>query len=186
MTRRESRDGALGQSDIEPSHELLLVVSHGEVGGCIKLVMMTPIGEPLQTERSWAAVYEAHAARLTRMATMLVGPADAHDLVADAVMASVTSPGWSQVEEPGAYLPTALVCAAAAVHRSTGARLRREERVARSMPRVSLNAASDDEIRRAVDHLSATQAAIVCLLYWDRVPGETGIGADHGSATSGS
>jgi RNA polymerase sigma factor (sigma-70 family) len=129
--------------------------------------MMTPIGRPQETERSWAAVYEAHAPRLTRMATMLVGPADAHDLVADAVMSSVTSPGWSQVEEPGAYLTTALVRAAAAVHRSSRARSRREDRVARSMPRVSLQTASDDEIRRAVDQLSATQAAIVYLLYWD-------------------
>jgi RNA polymerase sigma factor (sigma-70 family) len=129
--------------------------------------MMTPLGRPQQTERSWAVVYETHALRLTRLATMLVGPADAHDLVADAVMSSVTSPTWPSVEEPGAYLTTALVRAAAARHRSTRARRGREERVARSLPRVMVDATSDDQIRRAVDQLSATQAALVYLLYWE-------------------
>lgn len=34
----------------------------------------------------WATVYETHAVRLNRLAVLLVGPSDSHDLVADAVM----------------------------------------------------------------------------------------------------
>ena len=43
---------------------------------------------------AWAATYDAHAARLTRLAVVLVGLTDAHDLVADAVLQAVASPTW--------------------------------------------------------------------------------------------
>ena len=57
----------------------------------------------------WAAVYETHAIRLNRLAAVLVGPSDCHDLVVDAVMKAVSAPRWAEVEFKGQYLTRAVV-----------------------------------------------------------------------------
>ena len=49
-----------------------------------------------QTERD-AEIYRAHAHELTRLATVFVGPADASDLVSDAVVQSLSSPSLPAV-----------------------------------------------------------------------------------------
>lgn len=123
-------------------------------------------GQAIDTEL-WEAVYREHAARLTRLATALVGADGAHDLVADAVLACIRRPGWHEVEQPGAYLTRALVNAAHALRRSESSRRRRELRVASPMDATTADAAPDPTLHAALDHLSPQQAAIVFHLYWE-------------------
>jgi len=117
---------------------------------------------------AWEAVYRQHAAHLTRLATVLVGPDAAHDLVADTVLRCVAREGWPEVANPRGYLTRALVHAASTVDRSEAARRRRELKVA--LWRRS--DAAQPEQRSGVDALAAlspTQAAIIYLLYWEDV-----------------
>ena len=123
-------------------------------------------GESIDTE-AWEAVYREHAARLTRLATVLVGPDAAHDLVTDAVLACIRQPGWRAVVQPGAYLTRALVNAAHALRRSESSRRRRELRVAPPIDALTADVAPDPSLHAALDHLSPQQAAIVFHLYWE-------------------
>lgn len=118
----------------------------------------------------WEATYRTHAARLTRLATVLVGPDSAHDLVADTVLHCIRRPAWAEVVNPGAYLTTALVHAAQGTYRRDGARRRREAVVGRwpsSAGAADVAAEGEPAVVEAIDRLSPAQAAIVYLLYWE-------------------
>lgn len=110
-------------------------------------------------------LYRRHADELVRYATALVGPDDAADVVVDAVMASLRSPGWPQVRNQRAYLYRAVLHRAASVRRSDARRVARELRVAvaDSVP----PAASSIDAQRALVGLSHQQRAVVFLAYWD-------------------
>ena len=117
---------------------------------------------------AWEAAYREHAADLTRLATVLVGPDSAHDLVADTVMRCVGNDGWPGVANPGGYLTRALVRAAHSVDRSERSRRRRELTVGvwrqpEQGDAVDGGGGGGDSL----DCLSPTQAAIVYLLYWE-------------------
>ena len=56
------------------------------------------------SDRSNAEVYREHAAELVRYATVLVGPTDAADVVADAVLGAFGSRVWPTVTHHRAYL----------------------------------------------------------------------------------
>jgi RNA polymerase sigma factor (sigma-70 family) len=123
-------------------------------------------------ERSdWATVYESHAARLSRLAVVLVGPSDCHDLVADAVMRAVSAPGWGEVEFKGAYLARTMVHLAEDRRRQADRRQRRELRVGVMRGNASDKSLVDVEraivVRAALSTLSATQLAVVFLHYWE-------------------
>ena len=120
--------------------------------------MMTAMVEPDE-------LYRSHADELVRYATALVGPDDAADVVVDAVMASLRSPGWPQVRNQRAYLYRAVLHRAASVRRSDARRVARELRVAvaDSVP----PAASSIDAQRALVGLSHQQRAVVFLTYWD-------------------
>jgi len=132
----------------------------------------------------WAVVYERYALRLTRLATLLVGRDDAHDLVTDAVWRAVSSRGWGQARSQGAYLTTAVVNLAHDRRRQAQRRWRREILVA-SRP-TSAPEGNDDlgrslEVRAALALLSSAQLAVVFLHYWEdltleRVADELGVG----------
>src|SRR6478609_7387988 len=79
-------------------------------------------------------VYRAHAPRLIALATVLAGPATAEDVVSAAVLKVIGSPGWSVVENQGAYLTRAVVNEVRSSHRSS---LRREARERRTAPPAS-------------------------------------------------
>lgn len=123
----------------------------------------------------WADVYRVHSRRLVRLATVLVGRTDAADLVADAVAAAVTSPGWPGVRDPGAYLTRSVVNAAHSHHRSEGRRRGREDRAVRlgTVPDGrGVEDAVDEvssrlDVHEALEGLSAQQRAVVHLHYWD-------------------
>ncbi len=132
---------------------------------------------PPETSAShdWADVYRTDRHRLIRLATVLVGPSHASDLVADAVAVAVTSTAWAGVRDPGAYLTRSVVNAAHGHHRSEGRRRDRERRATRL--RVVAEGSSpgdraDDvaqtiDVHTALEGLSAQQRAVVHLHYWD-------------------
>jgi RNA polymerase sigma factor (sigma-70 family) len=130
-------------------------------------MMRQPMVDPLE----WGAVYEAHAIKLTRLAVVLVGPADAHDLVADGVLRAVSSPGWSRVDSQGAYLTRTLTNLAQDRRIQRARRQGRELRASRREHLPHLNHIGDIElemvVRRALAGLSATQATVAFLHYWE-------------------
>ena len=115
----------------------------------------------------WESTYLAHAGRLIRLATVLVGPTDAADLVAETVQRVVHSQGWSRADDQPAFLTRSLVNASASHHRSTGRRRRLERRVARPESRPSFDAGDTLHVRAALARLSPQQRAIVYLTYWE-------------------
>ena len=110
--------------------------------------------------------YRQHAPELTRYATVLVGPDDAADIVADAVLSAMRSPAWRHVEHRRAYLYRAVLHTSASFQRSTARRRRREDLVAaRATPEPTIDETSIDA-RRTLAVLSPQQRAVVFLTYW--------------------
>lgn len=117
----------------------------------------------------WEAVYVAHSVRLVRLATVLVGPDDAPDLVSEAVNRAVHFPGWESVRDQGAYLVTSLVNQTRQFHRERSRRSAREQRAARLVPQGWRHEPppADMDVRWALDTLSPQQRAVVFLVYWE-------------------
>ena len=119
----------------------------------------------------WAAVYEANADRLVKLATFLAGPHGAVDLVQESVARAVRSPGWAAVSDQGAYLTRVLVNEA---HRDAGRDARRRAReaqvAARAGPQPVPSYGGDADVRAAVRDLSTQQRAVVFLTYWEDLP----------------
>lgn len=129
-------------------------------------------------------VYRLHADELVRYATALVGPSDAPDMVVDAVLAAVASPGWASVENRRAYLFRAVLNRCSSVRRSDARRALRELRVgvAAAPSPAPVDAAID--ARRSLAGLSAQQRAVVYLTYWeDLTPAQVGavLGVSEGT-----
>ena len=110
-------------------------------------------------------LYRRHADELVRYATALVGPADAPDVVVDAVVTAFASPGWPSVENQRAYLYRAVLNRSLSMRRSDARRVAREERVATSDSVVAGESSVDAQ--RALAVLSPQQRAVVYLTYWD-------------------
>lgn len=115
--------------------------------------------ETEQAERLW----RAHVGELTRYATLLVGSADAPDIVSIAflkVMRSDTAP-----QNMRGYLLRSVTNVAHDQRRS------RQRRWARDLHAVRASSTgaqdSDIDIRRAVARLSVRQRAVVYLTYWE-------------------
>jgi RNA polymerase sigma-70 factor (ECF subfamily) len=125
--------------------------------------------ESLEGLEDWEAVYVAHSLRLIRLATVLVGPDDAPDLVSDAVRRAVHRPGWTDVRDQGAYLVSSLVNATRQFHRERSRRAAREQRAARLVPEGARYepTSADLDVRVALEALSPQQRAVVFLVYWE-------------------
>ena len=115
-------------------------------------------------DRSDAEVYREYAVELERYATVLVGPADATDVVVDAVLGAFGSRAWPKVTNPRAYLYRAVYHRALDLRRGAARRHRREMVTASSQYVVEAEPSLDAQ--RALDHLSAQQRAVVFLTYW--------------------
>jgi RNA polymerase sigma factor (sigma-70 family) len=111
-----------------------------------------------------AEVYEKYADELVRFATMLVGPTNAEDVVADAVLRVFASPAWKSVANRRAYLYRAVLSQASSTARSTQRRLLRERRYAGGL--TSDEPMLRPELLDALRSLSVRQRAVVFMSFW--------------------
>jgi RNA polymerase sigma factor (sigma-70 family) len=116
-------------------------------------------------------LWRLHGGALTRLATVLVGPADAHDIAVEAFLRAAPVVDEDTVNA-SAYLLRAVV------NRSHDLRRSRERRWRRDLAAVGSAAASAPDtfvdVRRAVSTLSLGQRSVVYFVYWeDRTEAET-------------
>ena len=102
---------------------------------------------------------------LHRYATALVGPWEAEDAVADAMVGLLSSGGLGNASDPKAYM-------FGAVHNSIRMRLRTDGRRRAREWRMSDGPLTDDanvdpSVRAAVEALSLQQRAVIYLTYWE-------------------
>jgi RNA polymerase sigma factor (sigma-70 family) len=110
-------------------------------------------------------VYRKYSDDLVKFATGLVGPADAADVVADAVVRVLAAASWRDARDPRAYLYGSVLNEARMHHRST---LRRRARESRAAPREGFAEADvRPEVLEAIARLSLRQRAVVMLTYWE-------------------
>jgi RNA polymerase sigma factor (sigma-70 family) len=114
---------------------------------------------------SWAEAYAKWAEDLVRFATGLVGPADASDVVSDAMVRVLRSANWDVVASPRAYLMRSVLNEARMHHRSTLRRRVRESQI--QTARLVETPDVRPEVLEAVARLSMRQRAVVMLTYWD-------------------
>lgn len=135
------------------------VVSPGRAVGDVYLVMV---------RHDDGECYRKHADDLLSLATTLVGPSAAADVVAAAVLRTIASPQWDHVDDRYAYWVRAVLNEARSSHRSTMRRLSREETDARRARPLGDGREHDvyPEILRAVAQLSLQQRTVVYLTYW--------------------
>jgi RNA polymerase sigma factor (sigma-70 family) len=115
-----------------------------------------------------AEVYSKYASELVGFAAATVGPFDAEDVVAAAVLRVMSSPSWASVENRRAYLYRAVLNEALNARRATERRLRREAHAARAESYET--APSDRDVLEALRRLSVRQRAVVYLSYWIDLP----------------
>jgi|SRR5262245_14631602 len=115
-------------------------------------------------EISDADIYQRLAPELIRMATALVGRADAADVLSGAVVRVLASPKWPGVVNHRAYLYRAVCNEANTWLRRSAARRAGEARVPVEDRWELPNLRPD--VRRAVARLSVRQRAVVVLTYW--------------------
>lgn len=111
-------------------------------------------------------IYEQLRVPLMRFAASLVGPDDAHDLVADAVAATIQRHRLSDLRNPTAYLMRAVLNNA----RSAGRRLSRERRaLARisALPVAYEQDVIESSVLATVAALPLQQRAAIYLVYWE-------------------
>jgi RNA polymerase sigma-70 factor (ECF subfamily) len=106
--------------------------------------------------------YEKHATDLVTYASALVGPADAEDIVADAMVGVFTKVRWSAVREPRGYLFRCVLNQARMVERRRALGLRKEGAAA-------VRPVDDGE--EPVDlgllwSLSVRERSVIYLTYW--------------------
>ncbi len=124
----------------------------------------------MTTTRTDTEVYRDHAVELTRYATVLVGPDDAPDVVADAVLDAFASPKWHDIEHQRAYLFRSVLHHANSFHRSTSRRRRRDHL---AVVRARSNAFDPEpsvDAQHALRTLSPQQRAVIYFSYWEDQP----------------
>lgn len=109
--------------------------------------------------------YRKHAVELTRFASGLVGPSDAHDVVADGCLKAFASSKWDGLNNPRAYLYRTVLNQARMASRSAIRRRAREVRAANIPNNTSMT--FDPDVLEAVSRLSVRQRAVVFLTYWE-------------------
>lgn len=129
--------------------------------------------------------YRKHADSLMRLATALVGPSDAHDVFAGAVLKVLRAKTWPNLtdDQKRGYLYRSIVNEARTWARRAGKR-RVVERLAASRELVEGGSAEHPEIWEAVAGLSMRQRAVVYLTYWEDL--DTATVADRLGITVGS
>ena len=121
-----------------------------------------PIGMQSLTR---AEVFERYGIELTRFATSLVGPAEAQDVVSEALLRTLWSNNWKDVRNQRAYLYRSIVSQARMNQRSTSRRRERERR-ALLVPVVGAHEV-DVDVWKALGHLTVDERAVIFLTYWE-------------------
>ena len=116
-------------------------------------------------------LWRDHADELLRFATVLVGPSDAYDIVADAMLRAAAHVNSPDVINKRAYLYRAVANRATDQRRSQQRRWRRE--LAGIGPAVTTQPDDFADVRRAVASLAVSQRAVVYLTYWEDLPERT-------------
>ena len=112
------------------------------------------------------AVYEAHAAEVTRFACTLVGPDDAADVATEAFLRVTASKVWAEARDPRALWFRAVVYESGSWSRAAHRRRAREVRAAAATRAEAAPADGDPEVAAALDLLPLQQRAVVVLTYW--------------------
>ncbi len=121
-----------------------------------------------------AEVYKKYADELVRYANALVGPSQAEDVLAAAVLNAFAATGWAAVDNKRAYLYRCVSAEAARVARTAERRMRREIRAASRSEAVDQPV--DRDVRLALLALSERQRSVVYLVYWrDLTPGDAAV-----------
>jgi RNA polymerase sigma factor (sigma-70 family) len=139
----------------------VLVARTSAIGGVYRVV--SDIGEAgaVTAESLW----REHAGELLRFATVLVGPADAGDVVAETLLRADPALSSGRVLNPRAYLVRSVVNHALSLRRS---RRRRWTRDLAAVRTATVDATeSDIDVRRAVAALRVIERAVVYLAYWE-------------------
>ncbi len=109
---------------------------------------------------------------LMSLATVVVGPTDAHDIVVEAFLSAAPAAVNPEIENVRGYLVRAVVNRAKDLQRSRHRRWRRD--LAAVGPRSVVPVDSFIDVRRAVSDLSLGQRTVVYFVYWeDRTEAET-------------
>ena len=132
--------------------------------------------------RSDAEIYADHAVALVHFATVLVGPVDAQDVVSSAVLRSLGSSGWSQVQNHRSYLYQAVANEARNFYRNNGRR--RNGEVGLSGQALVHLPEFRPDVQQAVERLSVRQRAFVYLTYWEDMTNQ--MTADYLGISAGS
>lgn len=124
------------------------------------------MSEPVPVRATDAAeLWRRYGADLLRLATLLVGPNEADDVVADAFLGACTAAASDDVDNPRAYLLGAVAKRAASLHRSRRRRLRRD--LVAVGPATTTVADDFGDVRRAVARLTIAQRSVVYFVFWE-------------------
>jgi DNA-directed RNA polymerase specialized sigma24 family protein len=115
--------------------------------------------------------YEKHASDLVVYATALVGPSDAEDVVAEAMLGVFTKARWDRVREPRGYLFRCVLNQARMTERRRATGRRKEATL--SVALVADGPATTD--LGLLAPLSVQERAVIYLTYWvDLTPAAVG------------
>jgi RNA polymerase sigma factor (sigma-70 family) len=109
-------------------------------------------------------LWAKHSGEWIRFATMLVGPADAEDLLTTAFLAATGSRSWPEVTNRRAYLFRAVTNHAHKHRRAYERRLDRELRAV--VPDLAADETAHTDVLNALQLLTTRQRAVVWLTYW--------------------
>ena len=108
--------------------------------------------------------YRDHAVELVRFATVVAGPAEADDVVSEALLSCTSSRRWPEVENERAYLYRSVLNVSRMHRRSVGRRRQREYAARSETP--NSEGYVQPEVLQALRSLSPRQRAVVFFMYW--------------------
>ena len=126
--------------------------------------MTEPTGSDRDTTDDVERVWRELGPDALRLAAVLVGPDDAHDVCASAFMRATASARWGHVLDRRAYLLRAVRNEANNLYRTRGRRWRRD--IAAVRPSAVDGEQVDVDVYRALAKLSLRQRSVVFLAYW--------------------
>jgi DNA-directed RNA polymerase specialized sigma24 family protein len=115
-------------------------------------------------------IYNRYARELTQFAAVLVGPAEAADVVSEAMLRCWRGADWEAVGDVRAYLHRAVLNQARQWARSRHRRRRREAAFGRLAAPGGSGGDDRPEVWEAVARLSVRQRAVIFLAYWEDLP----------------